>query len=64
MIGVEKRKQFLRKQKLQWFEYIERMDNKIALVKAKSFVVDGFKRGKDKKRGKVAVEKKTSWLEV
>ena len=49
---MEKTEKFLREQGLQWFGYVERMDKKIALVRAKKFVVEGSKRQTKKKIGR------------
>ena len=57
MTGVEKIKKFLKEYRLQWFGHIKKINDKRALVKAKSFVVNGSKRGRPKKRWKKAIEK-------
>ena len=46
MTGVKKIEEFLREQRLQWFGYIEKLNDKRAPVKAKKFVVDGLKKGR------------------
>ena len=50
MTGVEKIKEFLIEQRLQWFGHTERMDNERAPVKAKNFVIDDSKISRPKKR--------------
>ena len=57
MEDVQKIEEFLRKQKLQWFRLIKKIEKEKTPVKAKSFEVDGSKRGRLKKRLKKAVEK-------
>ena len=44
MSGVEKIKEFIKEQILQWFRYVERIDNERAPVKAKKIVDDGLKK--------------------
>ena len=51
MTDVEKREEFLRKQRLRCFEHIEKMDDEKAPVKANS------ERGRLKMRWKEALEK-------
>ena len=43
--------------RLRWFGHMERIDDKRAPVKAKSFVVNDAKRGRLKKGWKEAMEK-------
>ena len=50
--SVEKIEGFFREERHQWFEHIEKMEDERAPVKAKSFVVNGSKRGRLKKRWK------------
>ena len=57
MTDVEKREQFLRRQRLQWFGHIKRMDDERAPLKAKTIAVYDSKRGRPKKRWKEAIEK-------
>ena len=57
MRSVEKIEEFLEEQRLQWFGHIEKMDNERAPVNGKSFVVNGLKRGKLKKRWQENIEK-------
>ena len=57
MTGVEKIEEFLREQRLRWFEHMEKIDDERAPVKAKTFVVNGSKRGRPKKRWKKTIEK-------
>ena len=61
--GVEKVEEFLREQRLRWFEHMEKIDYGRAPVKAKIFGVNGSKKGRPKKRWKETIEK-TCWQEV
>ena len=47
----------LRKQRLRWFENIEKIDDERAPKKANIFVVNRSKRGRTKKRWKETIEK-------
>ena len=58
MTSAEKIEGFLNEQKLQWFQHIEKMDDERAPVKSKSFVVNGSKRGRLKKKWKETIEKR------
>ena len=51
MTEVEKMEEFLKEQRLRWFEYVERMYYKKASVKRKRFVVEGLKKVEKMKRG-------------
>ena len=50
MIGVEKVEEFLREQRLRWFEHMEKIDDERATVKTKFFVVNDSKRDRLKKK--------------
>ena len=45
MTDVKEMEEFLREQRLQQFEHMERRDDKRAPVKAKKFVVEGSRKG-------------------
>ena len=60
MTDVEKIEEFLREQKLRWFEHTEKIDDERAPVKEKCIdLINGSKRGRFKKRWKEAIEKDT-----
>ena len=44
MSGVETIKKFMKEQILQWFRYVERIDNERAPIKTKKIVDDGLKK--------------------
>ena len=57
IISLEKIEEFLLEKRLRWFGHIRKMDDERVLVKAKSFVLDGSKRGRMKKTWEQAIEK-------
>ena len=62
MTIVEKIEGFLSEQRLQRFGRKEKMDDQRSSVKAKSFVVNGSKRSRFKKRFKLGYRKKKEFL--
>ena len=57
MTNLEKIEEFLKEERLRWFEHMKKIDDERAPVKAKIFVINGSKRGRSKKRWKETIEK-------
>ena len=69
MTGVVRLEEFLGEKRLRWLGHVERMDEERGPVKALLLVVDGTKKGRQKKRSKEVLERDMSarglqWLDA